>query len=482
MNRKLSLLGLCFNLGFVFGYPTQAKLEEFFASQGDKVKVTYQTIGGMRFPKELILRDDEARKGWNKARDMFASESAETPEGDVAFLSYFQKTTEEERCKCFLKYSRGLKDDELALMDKLADEWGVKDLRFVDFDSIVDGLDDETQKGEAWRLIQKENEAELIKAIDEWIKGREIRDTNYLRVFDPDAKKGINGLEYKLNPEIIKTFKDFLKTTLMGMMRYKATRETLVLSLVLLKNLKLVINFNPGYNGNILHFYIIKYENVSIFCLYHELNHLIHKHLGIEAPQLSGFDVPNSKLECDLLRISKKELFTDVEPIQVPGRLYFNCFDYFFDYGMPEFVKISQPELFLKLQIFLLWTSPEEIWNIIGFSNVGGCIYVDRISDMNLLQIPRMFHGREQKFADHEIFKSIKDSDTYSRIFSPFLDEMEKKFTERISDLCPTLEAWAVWLKLQGREDTDRFFTVQAKTQEELEEEFKIISLIGEGS
>ncbi|GEM_PF-3651184 len=64
MIKKLSLYGLCFNLGVAFGAPTQAELEAFLAAQGDKIEVTYETIGGCRFPEELVLKDKEAQKAW----------------------------------------------------------------------------------------------------------------------------------------------------------------------------------------------------------------------------------------------------------------------------------------------------------------------------------------------------------------------------------------------------------------------------------
>ena len=65
----------------------------------------------------------------------------------------------------------------------LAAKWSVEKLRIIDFDSIVEGLIDETQKTAARYLIQKGNEAELLAAVDQWVDERSVEDKYPLRVF-----------------------------------------------------------------------------------------------------------------------------------------------------------------------------------------------------------------------------------------------------------------------------------------------------------
>ena len=62
MIKKLSLYGLCFNLGAAFATPpTQAKLEAFIATQGDNVKVHRTSFG---VPDRIRLKNEAACKAW----------------------------------------------------------------------------------------------------------------------------------------------------------------------------------------------------------------------------------------------------------------------------------------------------------------------------------------------------------------------------------------------------------------------------------
>ena len=70
MIKKLSLYGLCFNLGIAFGYPTQAELEAFLTSQEGKVEVIYEAIGDVKFPNKMVFLDESAKeacKTWYEA-------------------------------------------------------------------------------------------------------------------------------------------------------------------------------------------------------------------------------------------------------------------------------------------------------------------------------------------------------------------------------------------------------------------------------
>ncbi|MGX8716905.1 MAG: hypothetical protein ACSW8C_02860 [bacterium] len=502
-------------------------LEAFLEGQGDRAEVTYEEIGETRFSVKVVLKDESDKETWKTSlKDVYFYESytesesqsempavspevAEAlPEESQSLISEGKSVEEamppespssdtedednpwevcmakepslEERHACFEKYSQAATDKERAWVDGL----DVKELRFVTFDSIVNGLDDEGQKALALYLIQKENEAELFAMIDAWVDARKVDNKHTLHIYGPDAKKEIGRCTYKLNPEVIKCFRDKLKSILKAMSHYQSARETLVLSLVLLKDLKFIINIEPVYDDStvVVEFCPSQYENVNIQMLYHELNHALHDQLGIEALNFLMVGDFNSRLEHDLFRFLDKK-YTDTELIKIPS-LFFNLWlGGSWEPSMPDFVEVSQLKYFRKLQMFLLWGDLEEIWNIIGFTNIGGVIYVNRISDVNLLQKPRMFHGEGQKFTDPEFLGlnngSGVDLSAYPFV-KAFLEKMEETVTNHISDLCPTSEAWKIWLQLQGRRDTDvdYFTAIHEGTIRDLIVKMKEIKLI----
>ena len=127
----------------------------------------------------------------------------------------------------------------------------------------------------------------------------------------------------------------------------------------------------------------------------------------------------------------------------------------------------------------LLWDGFEEIWNIIGFANIGDCIYVNTTSDLNYMKVPGLFHGRVRKFTERYLNPNIDPSDY--RPLASFLSKLEEVVNQNIDDLCPTPEAWKVWLKLQGREDSDvKYSTAVDKTLDELMALIKTVELIGD--
>ena len=529
MIKKLSLYGLCFNLSVAFGYPTQATLEKFLAAQGDKIKVVREAIGKCNFPIKVILKDEDAKKAWkgfskqhggyfqyeissekqvetsevtskeNKEVGSLSTEaqslevasevnqagraesienSAEASE-DVAdseeyYYPNFKKRTEEEMRACFLKYSREATEAELASVAG----WGVKGLRFVDFDSIVSGLDDETQKEEARRLIKEENEV-LSEAIDKWVEEREVRSTYSLKIFISGEEEPVDGLPYKLNPEVIKAFKESLKITLKGMARCKSSRETLVLSLVLLKDLKLEISTWGAYyrdRENVIEFQFFKHEPENVQSLCHELNHVLHYHLGIEA-HYSLVGNLESVLEGDLFRLDGSA--ADADSIRITSELFSYLFQENWNPDMPAVIEVPRKKFFKTLQIALLWNNFEETWNIIGFANIDDCIYVNTLSDLNYMKVPALFHSGflQSDWKNLGACLPTYDLSPYPSV-KLFLEKMEEVVTKNIADLCPTPEAWKAWLKLQGREAGVRYFTTVDKTLNELMTLSKTVELI----
>ena len=295
MIKKLSLYGLCFNLGVAFGAPlTQEDVEAFISTQGGNIEVKRTPFG---LPYKIVLKDKDAdieevlKPLRRSSEDMepFYEEGWPTP---VVF-------TPEERRASFEKYSRETNDEERALVAG----WGVKDLRIVDFDSIINGLDDEAQKQEARTLMA--NEVVLAEAIDNWAAKCHVGIAYWLGIFVPGVKYNVNSCCYVINPEIIESFRKAFRATLHDMARYQSTRETLVLALVLLKDRKISIDCSNVDEG----------KDVNVTLLYDELNHELHRHLGIEG-HCSITGELDSTLERDLFRLGN--LSASVEPIRIP--------------------------------------------------------------------------------------------------------------------------------------------------------------------
>ena len=115
-----------------------------------------------------------------------------------------------------------------------------------------------------------------------------------------------------------------------------------------------------------------------------------------------------SRLESELFRLLDKSP-TGTDLIKIPSPFFYLWLYDVWDTRMPAFVETSQSKYFRKLQMFLLWDTLEEVWNIIGFTNIGGVIYVNRMSDVNLLRTPKIFHGGKlhQNSGFGEIFCKI---------------------------------------------------------------------------
>ena len=520
MIKKLLMYGLYFSLSVAFGYPTQVALETFLVDHGDKIEVAYEAVGECKFPVKVILKDEDAKKTWKgfskqhggyfqyevpseeqvetpavaseedkmvaaAPQDLevalggdpvetieSAANSDEGPEGIAEPANYYlepKERTEAEMRACFLKYSREATEAELALVAG----WGVKGLRFVDFDSIINGLDDKTQKEIAQHLIQEENVGELFGAIDKWMEERNIRDTHSLEIFTSDKEEPADWLTYELDPEVVKTFKESLKTSLNGMTCCRSSRETLVLSLVLLRDLKLVLSTWGAYHReNVIEFQFFDHEPENVQSLYHELNHALHYHLGIEAHYSLVGDL-ESALERGLFCLDGSS--KNVDSMRITLEL-FSCL--FHENETPDvtaFVEVPREKFFKALQINLLWDNFEETWNIIGFANVGDCIYINAMSDLNYMKLPALFHPGFLQ-SDWKNWETCLPG--YDLSVKLFLEKMEEMVTKNITALCPTKEAWEIWLKLQGRKAGVGYFTTVDKTLDELMALTKTVELI----
>lgn len=490
MIKKLSLYGLCFNLGAAFATPpTQAELEAFIATQGDNVKVKRTLFGA---PDRITLKNEAAYKAWEAFskwhRDSSGSwsyppadlEKCDGVPGTTAKMSgeecinlanirsIFKNYTPEERRACFLKYSKEATAEELALVAG----WDVSGLRIVDFDSIVDGLDCEVQKEEARRLMA--NDEALGAAINRWVNKYYSHNVYGAEIFtldNPYTKDGpklcIGQFPYRLTQDTISLSTDQLKSVLKDMSHYESTRGILVLSLVLVKPLGM----------KALSLLDIDHRNAKLLSLTYDLREMLYNQLGICAHYSMLGDL-GSALELDLFRLGSSP--ADAEPVKVPSALFQRLFYENYSDDSLDPIEIPQQKFFRAAQIALLWFNLEDVWYRIGFANVDDTIYVNRMSAMNLLKTPAIFPG-SQKFTDlKRLFGLDIDPPSYPLI-DQFLRDMDLTSETDLSRLCPMPEAWKAWLQLQGRTDVDAgYLPMLKKTKDELTAALLSIDLIGD--
>ena len=144
MIKKISLYGLCFNLGVAFGLPTQAKLETFLKTHETGVEIKRNALG---FPEEIALKNEDTKKAWQDflaspetwKEDAIPCEDTNVPQTrELPQEKERVPYTNEERRACFEKYSREATPEEFALVSEHQVNNVVHDLqklgvRFVPF-------------------------------------------------------------------------------------------------------------------------------------------------------------------------------------------------------------------------------------------------------------------------------------------------------------------------------------------------------------
>ena len=478
MISKLSLYGIYFNLGIAFAIPpTQENVEAFIAKLSDRAEIKRTLLG---IPHEIICDKDDfmfaARESHifdeiadavpeevleevqeiealQEEHEVEQAEVLDVADEPASLIEIPQNRTPEERRASFLRYSREANAEELALVDG----WDVKGLRIVDFGSIVNGLDDEAQKLKAQHLMK--DEAILLKAIDQWADSCRIKNIGWLKItirnfVPPEAFLYRDRFPYFLDPKTVSDARELLKATLKDMLRYKTAREVLILSLVLLKNE--VMNIN-GLSTSV-------HKNVNIVSLCYDLAERLFGLLGVYG-HFSILGDLGSTLEWDLFRLGK--LPESVASIKIPSALINALFERSHCPEERPLSDISQQKFFRVMQMSLLWFRIENIWNSVGFANVDDVVYVNRMSEMNLLKVPFLFHPKTYLFTNFG--RSLDLMFEMAPSIVSFLNSMELAVTKDISTLCPTLEAWKVWLKLQGRKDASGVcVSIIDKTENEL--------------
>lgn len=510
MIRKIATCGLCFNWAVAFGTVTSLSQEAFYQflkEHAEDIRVeigkiieTREGDGDIEIPENIILQSEIAWKNFKKFSEDEESKATEISlkaetSTEVEAIETSSEGIDEESVEpftaegniaAFERFSRPADATELEIFS----ETGVS-LRVVDFDSIVNGLG-EAEKEKVLKLMNDEDAlSEVIKAK---IDNKDFIKPSVLVWLSLPNGNGNNMLSLELEESIIQRFKDLLEITLKKMAEYKSSRETLVLSLVLLQNLEFCVTTSTPYCGKknsiFCHFY--KNESTNVQALYHELNHALHAHLGIKPCYSQNVGDFNTIFEEGFFRFSallNKMLDEDKRKpsIEVPkGIVKFLLHNADVSEKDSKIMNVPAEKLYKIAQISLFWDGLEELWNIIGFANIRNCIYINRMSDLNLVKKPGLFHQRER----HQ-YKAFTDFSTTPegliRLFLEgrvsFLKEVEAcTKSENVGSVCPTSLAWRTWLKLQNRSDAEAYgyFTMIDKTAEELvKTESETMELVG---
>lgn len=376
-----------------------------------KIKEYSDSISSVRYYKNFQCPMDVTFKGMSqdykeqcKMEENFFQNFSQ---GEIA--EFFEMIEDENngllmsQSTAFEKYSREL------------DEQGIENLpeysvRIIDFESIINGFNNQALKCFAEEL--KSNDEKLKETLTEWIKNKEI--FAYFKEIPYIPKESIQK-ECKAN----------MSKAIKKLLNYPAGRETLILVLCIEKfknkTLKIFIsNVGPCISSDgEVYLEFLKTSNVEAQSLYHEFNHWIHYTLGIfVTAKITGDFLTD--FEKNFLQLKDQEFYRDnitkiEENIEIPlnESSHFLCED---------------KEKTLKIfDIQTTWSDLEELWNIAGFANINNVIYINRLSDMDLVKQPVWGHFTRC------------DRNIQNEILIKMYEEGPKT---------PTQETWETWLKL----------------------------------
>ena len=506
MIRKISIYGVCFNWAVAFGIVLPSLTQEDFSLFSEahkedmlvetgKIIETSEKDGAIEIPANItlqsealwedfkkfsnehrFLRDTQVTETSPKTEESTEAETVETSSKESS-VEPIEPFTAEEVIVRFEKFSRPMTPAELEDLGEHKELCGVN-LRVVDFDSILYGLDRD-EKTQVLKLMNDEDA--LLEAIES-----KINDTNSITTYAliklsvPGGEKN-NVLCLEMGENILKRFKESLRDTLKTMAKYKSSRETLVLSLALLKNLRFSVTTSTPFCGRQSNIFFRFYRNklANVQALYHELNHALHAHLGLKPCYFQNIGDFNTDFEEGLFRFSEllNQMLAEDKgkpTIEVPeGIVNFLLHDADASANDSKIMHVPAEKLYKIAQISLFWDGLEELWNILGLANIRNRIFFNLLSDLSLVKRPGLFHQRERHH-----YRPFTDFSETSEELRPFLEarirflETLESYTksENVRSVCPEPWAWEIWLKLQNRSDAlgKEYFTMVDKTAEEL--------------
>lgn len=290
----------------------------------------------------------------------------------------------------------------------------IPNVRIIDYESILERIRPELKK-EAGRLMEslmgdQRYLREVI--ISKWFNAQKpilvkMQVKSECEDFRPKT------LFYKPSEIISSVFIEHFCNTL-GC-RENVYHQTLILALLLLDRLRFVIDdtedvcyYTPDTNTISLNF---SKGFLSRRSIYHELNHALHDYLGIEGAFFETDEKYNALQRSLFFRKSEREvIFENFYKLQPDWSNELFGSERKLDMDKP----IRLRNLYRALEIALLWGGNEELWNTVGFMQIGDTIYINRLSDVNFLWCPLIFHPAPVVF---------RNSDRTDSRFDDFIDK-----------------------------------------------------------
>lgn len=364
----------------------------------------------------------------------------------------------------FLKYSREANEAECQIA-------GINNLRIIDFDSIINGFNPEL-KAYAIKLSQKDTF--LQEELDKWIQNREI--FVCLLIKQHTTEYGIMDIYhyYKISEEAANKYKKDLKQVFQELCRHNISKQVTILTLCMdffsKMPLKFIINTNDEpfpfseYQADrhaIISTDSILEEKASLL-LYHELNHMIHEQLDFCGYEFfSGMD--DTQIWTNLDGTFERNLFSlqDFhdgleEETEITKAMHFEIFcGSLITAEQNEKIKINVHQTLDYAQLEKNWSTPEEMFNIIGFIKVYDTIYVNRLSDLDIQKTTRWGH----------FYNEIRLGTILPIEQTDFTKTIEKIHAQKEASH-PKASHWDIWCKLHNRSNVEYICT---NTMEDLE-------------
>ena len=162
---------------------------------------------------------------------------------------------------------------------------------------------------------------------------------------------------------------------------------------------------------------------------YHEFNHRIHGLLGFYFDH-SLVGKMNSQFEQDLFK------FPDT-PVIGLKKFHTRFYNFFMNANFDATnALVDDMERVLKvIQLNSYWNSLEEIWNIVGFANISDHVYINKMSDLDLLETGFIHHYSDLSDNENSVDTSNKEiirSETRLDFFKKFFKRNDSEFWEQV--------------------------------------------------
>ena len=428
-----SLVGVC-------DPTTQEAIEAKINEYGDSISSTV-TYKNFKCPRDIIFK--KISQEYDKQHEMEENFFQNFSQGKIAdFFEMVENDNKElltSQSTAFEKYSREL--DEQAI-ENLPESLQADSVRIVDFESIVNGFNNEELKRFAETL--KSDEGKLKNALTEWIKNKDI--FAYFR-----------DIPYVLNESIQKECKANMSKAIEKLLDYSSGREMLILILCIEKfenkPLKIFITDLGAYAAPDSSIALNFSNNINIESqtLYHEINHWMHHMLGLQVTSKIAGDF-STPFEKDFLQLKDQEFYrSNANKIenQIPLHESHNF--------LCEDKENACKEKALKIfDIQTTWHNLEELWNIVGFANVNNVIYINRLSDMDLLN--KAPWGHEASY----------DYDNRNEVLMNLYEEGAKS---------PEANSWKIWLKLHKKQEDTKYLFIHQYWAEVTKKQMELFNI-----